>query len=126
LPLNAVKHSPRESHHGKNLSIFLESGSPFIVSNIYDETACVQGLTCLLPRRGVALPHRDYGAGPGSSIQGHVLALSPVSLGSNNSAAFYQSPPACRRQAKVRFFNSLLVIHFSLDKATTSLVDWWM
>jgi len=32
-------------------------------------------LTCLLPRRGVPLPDRACGAGPGSSLQGRVLAL---------------------------------------------------
>src|SRR5713226_1603179 len=41
-------------------------------SNGLYETTPLQRLTCLLLRRGVPLPPRDYGAGPGSSIQGRV------------------------------------------------------
>jgi len=52
LRLNAVKRRPIESHHDKNLQICLESHSASIVTNHYDETPCVQRLTCLLPRGG--------------------------------------------------------------------------
>src|SRR5258706_12758840 len=57
--------------------------------NGWYESTALQRLTCLLPRRGVPLPDRAWGAGCGSSIQRRVLALLLVSLATNYSAAFY-------------------------------------
>jgi len=41
--------------------------------NGWYESAALQRLTCLLPRRGVPLRDRACGAGCGSSIQGRLL-----------------------------------------------------